>query len=67
VVVSLKNTTLVPIYYALSGDQQTSAVKEGLQHDLNPDNWKEHEIKDSSYLVQPSIVRLTPGTVMTIH
>nr|KAG5688456.1 hypothetical protein BaRGS_003053 [Batillaria attramentaria] len=61
VVVSLKQSWLLPIYYAKSGKEQTSAVKECLHQQLFEDDWTEHPIQDSSYLVQPSIIRPKPG------
>lgn len=59
---SLRQTWLLPIYYSRSGiKQDTSSVMEGLHHDLNASDWREHRIPLSSDLIQPSIVRPKPG------
>lgn len=63
VVVSLKNTWLYPIYYAGgSSKDQYSNIKENIDHNVFS-KWLDHPIKDSNYLVQPSIVRPIKGTV----
>lgn len=58
IISTLDGSWLYPIYYSVAGDKnQHSAIEISQDHAT----WKPYSVKDSNYLVQPSVIRPKPG------